>query len=199
MLCAVVASGRSTLVNAACEPHGQEFCAFFARMGVRVAGSGSSQLVIEGVDGLGGTDYTFDDDFHEVATFLALSAISGGDVVVKNDVPAQFPLLDRTFLKFGVELGHRGGFSCAHVAGPMRVRRTTTEAVMQKVEAAPWPDVPANLLPVFIALGVRAEGSVLTRTRSTRARSAGARSFASSAPMRRSAIRTGWSRTATSR
>ena len=56
----------------------QEFCAFLAAMGARIAGTGSSQLEIEGVDELGGAEYTFADDFHEVATFLALGAVTGG-------------------------------------------------------------------------------------------------------------------------
>jgi UDP-N-acetylglucosamine 1-carboxyvinyltransferase len=161
VLCAVVANGRSRLVNAACEPHVQEFCAFLRLMGARIEGIGSSLLQVDGVPVLGGAEYSFDDDFHEVATFLALSAITGGDVVVQNRVPAQFPLLDRTFAKFGVELEHRAGFSCAHVSGPLRVRSPFTANTLQKVEAAPWPYVPADLLPTFVALGTRAEGSVL--------------------------------------
>ena len=161
VMSAVLARGRSRLVNAACEPHVQEFCRFLSRLGARIAGCGSSQLQVEGVDELGGTEYTFDDDFHEVATFLALSAVTGGDVVVRNGVADQFPLLDRTFAKFGVELEHRDGFSCAHVAGRMRVRGAITGNLLQKVEAAPWPYVPADLLPIFVALGVRAEGSAM--------------------------------------
>ncbi|HEY4958238.1 MAG TPA: UDP-N-acetylglucosamine 1-carboxyvinyltransferase, partial [Caldimonas sp.] len=119
ILCAAVARGRSRLVNAACEPHVQEFCAFLALMGARIAGVGSSQLQVEGVDALGGAEYTFADDFHEVATFLALSAITGGDVVVRNGASAQFPLLDRSFAKFGVELEHANGFSRAHVGAAL--------------------------------------------------------------------------------
>ena len=161
VLCAVTARGCSRLVNAACEPHVQEFCAFMQLMGARITGGGSSQLEIAGVDALGGAEYTFADDFHEVATFLALSAITGGDVVVRNGASAQFPLLDRTFAKFGVELEHRDGFSCAHVSGPLQVRPPFTANILQKVEAAPWPYVPADLLPIFIALGVRAGGSVM--------------------------------------
>ncbi len=161
ILCAVAAKGRSRLVNAACEPHVQEFCTFLSLLGARIAGSGSSQLQIDGVDTLGGAEYAFADDFHEVATFLALSAITGGDVVVRNGASAHFPLLDRTFLKFGVELEHREGFSCAHVQGRLAVRAPFTANVLQKVEAAPWPYVPADLLPIFVALGVRAEGSVM--------------------------------------
>jgi UDP-N-acetylglucosamine 1-carboxyvinyltransferase len=158
---AVLARGRSRLVNAACEPHVQEFCRFLTLMGARICGIGSSHLQIEGVDALGGADYAFADDFHEVATFLALSAITGGDVTVRNSVADQFPLLDRTFAKFGVELEHRDGFSAAHVAGTLAVRGAVTANLLQKVEAAPWPYVPADLLPIFVALGVRAHGSAL--------------------------------------
>ena len=162
VLCAAVAYGRSRLVNAACEPHVQEFCAFLGLMGARIAGSGSSLLQVEGEAALGGAEYTFADDFHEVATFLALGAITGGDIAVRNGATAQFPLLDRTFAKFGVELEHRDdGFSRAHVSGALKIRPTLTAHLMQKVEAAPWPYVPADLLPIFVALGARAEGSVM--------------------------------------
>ena len=161
LLCAVAAQGRSRLVNAACEPHVQELCAFLSLMGARIDGAGSSRLQVDGVDALGGAEYTFADDFHEVATFLALSAITGGDVIVRNGAAAQFPLLDRTFAKFGVELEHRDGFSRAHVGGPLRIRPPLSANILQKVEAAPWPYVPADLLPIFVALGTRAEGSVM--------------------------------------
>ena len=163
VLCAAAARGRSHLVNAACEPHVQEFCTFLGLMGARIAGSGSSRLEIDGVAELGGAEYTFADDFHEVATFLALSAITGGSVAVKNGAVAQFPLLDRTFAKFGAEIEHGSdGCSRAHVlGGRLKVRPTLTAGLMQKVEAAPWPYVPADLLPIFVALGARAEGSAM--------------------------------------
>lgn len=161
VLCAVTAQGRSTLTNAACEPHVQEFCSFLTALGARLGGQGGSQLTVDGVDQLGGCEFSFTDDFHEVATFLALSAITGGDVLVQNGAVAQFPLLDRTFAKFGVQIVHEGGHSRAIVDGPLKVRPPITHNILQKVEAAPWPYVPADLLPIFIALGVRAEGSVM--------------------------------------
>lgn len=161
VLCAVLAHGRSCLTNAACEPHVQEFCEVIGAMGASLGGKGGSQLQIDGVDILGGVEHTFTDDFHEVATFLALSAITGGDIVVRNAASAQFPLIDRTFAKFGVELEHQGGYSRAHVGAPLRVKQPFTSNVLQKVEAAPWPYVPADLLPIFIALATRAEGSVM--------------------------------------
>ena len=161
ILCAATASGRSQLTNAACEPHVQEFCAFLARMGARIEGVGGSRIVVEGVDRLSGAEFTFADDFHEVATFLAMGAITGGEVSVRNGSVEQFPLLDRTFAKFGVEVTHEGGWSTARAPNGLKVKEPFTSNILTKVEAAPWPYVPADLLPIFIALGVRAEGSVM--------------------------------------
>ncbi|MEY4562086.1 MAG: hypothetical protein RLZZ618_1363, partial [Pseudomonadota bacterium] len=161
VLCAALARGRSTLMNAASEPHVQEFCAFMTALGACIQGLGTSRLTIDGVDELGGADFTFTEDFHEVVTFLALGAITGGQVEVKNSTPEQFPLIDRTFAKFGVKIVHEGGWSRAEVDGPLRVREPFTSNMLQKIEAAPWPYLPVDLLPIFIALGVKAEGSAM--------------------------------------
>ena len=80
---------------------------------------------------------------------------------MQNGSVEQFPLLDRTFAKFGVEVTHENGFSRARVDGKLKVREPFTSNILTKVEAAPWPYVPADLLPIFIALGVRAEGQVM--------------------------------------
>jgi UDP-N-acetylglucosamine 1-carboxyvinyltransferase len=161
VLCAAVAKGSSRLTNAACEPHVQEFCDFLARMGAKIEGVGGSRIDVEGVEDLGGVEFTFADDFHEVATFLAMGAMTGGDIAIRNGSVDQFPLLDRTFAKFGVEVSHENGWSRAKVDGPLKVREPFTSNILTKVEAAPWPYVPADLLPIFIALGVRAEGQVM--------------------------------------
>lgn len=161
VLCAATARGTSTLTNAACEPHVQEFCRALQRMGARIEGIGTSRLTVTGVEALRGTALRFVEDFHEVATFLALGAITGGDVLVRNGAPEHFPLIDRTFAKFGVFTVHEHGWSRAVVEGRLRVREPFTRHLLQKVEAAPWPYLPADLLPIFVALGVRAEGSAM--------------------------------------
>ena len=161
VLCAALASGTSTLTNAAAEPHVQEFCRFLNGLGARIDGIGTSRLTVAGVDRLGGGDFVFTEDFHEVVTFLALGAITGGDVRVKNSAPEQFPLIDRTFAKFGVQLHHEAGWTRASLDGPLAVREPFTRHMLTKVEAAPWPYLPADLLPLFIALGVHAQGSTM--------------------------------------
>lgn len=161
VLCAALAQGTSTLMNAASEPHVQEFCQFMLMLGARVEGLGTSRLTIHGVDKLKGGEFSFAEDFHEIVTFLALGAITGGDVRVKNSHPEQFPLIDRTFAKFGVQIIHEDGWS-RHVSdGPLKVKEPFTRNILQKVEAAPWPYLPVDLLPIFVALGVKAEGSML--------------------------------------
>ena len=161
VLCAAMAGGRSELTNAASEPHVQEFCAFMTMLGARIEGHGTSRLALDGVTGLGGGEFRFTEDFHEITTFLAIGAITGGEVSVKNSNPEQFPLIDRTFAKFGVRVTHKDGWSSAVTDGALRVRPPFTQYILPKVEAAPWPYLPVDLLPMFVALGVKAEGSMM--------------------------------------
>ncbi len=164
VLCAALATGAggtSTLMNAASEPHVQEFCAFMAILGAQIEGIGTSKLTVHGVAHLGGGEFKFAEDFHEAVTFMALGAITGGCITVKNSAPEQFPLIDRTFAKFGVQVVHEGGWSHTVVDGPLRVKKPFTQNILQKIEAAPWPYLPVDLLPIFVALGVRAEGSAM--------------------------------------
>lgn len=161
ILSALTVKGTSQIVNAACEPHVQEMCDFIVACGAKITGKGTSMVSVEGGAALGGTDYTFNDDFHEIATFLALSAVTGGDIAVRNGCPEHFDLIDRTFRKFGAEVVHENGWS--RMAAPERlvVEENFTSHLITKVEAAPWPYIPADLLPIFIALGVRARGQVM--------------------------------------
>jgi UDP-N-acetylglucosamine 1-carboxyvinyltransferase len=161
ILCAALADGVSTLTNAASEPHVQELCAFLAKMGAKIDGAGTSRVAVTGVQRLTGAEHDFAEDFHEIATFMALGAITGGEVEVRNAHPEQFPLIDRTFGKFGVEVAHRNGWSSSRANGALKVAQPFTAYILPKVEAAPWPYLPVDLLPIFIALGVRAEGQMM--------------------------------------
>jgi UDP-N-acetylglucosamine 1-carboxyvinyltransferase len=161
VLCAARASGASLLMNAASEPHVQEFCAFLKLMGAKIEGAGTSRLAVTGVERLTGADYSFQEDFHEIATFLALGAITGGEISVKNASPEQFPLIDRTFAKFGATVTHADGWSSVRVEGRLKVKEPFTPYILQKVEAAPWPYLPVDLLPIFVALGARADGQMM--------------------------------------
>lgn len=161
IISALTATGTSQIVNAACEPHVQELCTFLEAMGACIKGKGTSMVAVEGGAELSGTDYTFVEDFHEVATFLALAAVTGGDVAVRNSQPENFMLIDRTFEKFGALVRHENGWSRLEAPKELVVQSNFTSHLTTKVEAAPWPYIPADLLPIFIALGVKARGQVM--------------------------------------
>ncbi len=161
ILSALTVSGTSQIVNAACEPHVQEMCTFLELCGARIDGKGTSMVTVERVGELGGADYSFTEDFHEIATFLALAAVTGGDIAVRNAHPEHFMLIDRTFSKFGAEVRHEDGWSRLKAPAELTVEENFTSHLITKVEAAPWPYIPADLLPIFIALGVKAKGQMM--------------------------------------
>lgn len=160
-MCAAVANGRSRLVNAASEPHVQDLCRVLSEMGANVTGIGTSVIEIEGVDQLGGADVTVSDDHHEIFTFLAIGAMTGGAVSVEHTVQHHFPLMNRVLEKFGVNVETTPTSSRVSASAPMRIEQPRTENLMTKVEGAPWPYFPVDLIPPVVALATVAEGNML--------------------------------------
>ena len=161
VMAAVLAEGESVLLNAASEPHVQDVCAVLVAMGARIAGLGTSQLTVTGVKALKGGTFTINTDHHEVVTFLALGAITGGEVRVKHSLPQHFDLINRSFAKLGVNVEYDGDTAFVRKKQKLVVTEPFTANLLPKIEAAPWPYFPVDLLPCMIALAVRAEGTVM--------------------------------------
>jgi UDP-N-acetylglucosamine 1-carboxyvinyltransferase len=165
LMAAVISEGESTLINAASEPHVQDLCRFLKQLGAEIAGVGTSMLKVKGGKPLGGADVIIASDYHEIATFLALGAITGGEVTVTGAVPHHFDLISRSFDKLGVviEEGSEKGVPTATVRPnqALKVQDPFTTNLLAKIEAAPWPYFPVDLLPIMVALSVRAQGSML--------------------------------------
>ena len=160
VMAAAVAKGTSTLINAASEPHVQDLCAVLVAMGAKISGLGTSQLTVEGVPKLRGGTFTINTDYHEVVTFLALGAITGGEVKVKHSLPHHFDLITRAFEKLGVVIEHQGDTAIVRRHQPLVIEAPFTSNLLPKIEAAPWPYFPVDLLPCMIALSVRAQGAI---------------------------------------
>ena len=161
VMAAALAEGESVLLNAASEPHVQDLCTALNSMGAKIAGVGTSQLTVTGVKSLKGGVFTINTDHHEVVTFLALGAITGGEVRVKNSLPHHFDLINRSFAKLGVKVEYDGDTAFVRKKQKLVVTEPFTSNLLPKIEAAPWPYFPVDLLPVMIALAVRAEGTVM--------------------------------------
>ena len=161
VMAAVLADGESVLLNAASEPHVQDLCAALTAMGAKIAGTGTSQLTVTGIKSLKGASIAINSDHHEVVTFLALGAITGGEVRVKHSLPHHFDLINRSFAKLGVQVEYDGDTAFVRKKQKLVVTEPFTSNLLPKIEAAPWPYFPVDLLPCMIALAVRAEGTVM--------------------------------------
>jgi UDP-N-acetylglucosamine 1-carboxyvinyltransferase len=159
-MAAALARGTSVLINAASEPHVQDLCRLLVAMGARIEGIGSSQLTIHGVDALSGVDAEVSPDHHEITTFLAIGAISGGEVSVHPVRGGDFDLIDRAFAKLGVEIDHTPQGARVAAGQRLRMRPAQTSNLLPRIEAAPWPFFPVDLLPLMVALAVRSEGTM---------------------------------------
>lgn len=160
LMAAVLADGGSTLINAASEPHVQDLCAVLNAMGAKIEGAGTSMLRVEGVARLHGGTFAIASDYHEVVTFLALGAITGGEVRVERSLPHHFDLITRSFAKLGVALRHEGTTAVVDRGQRLAVEPPFTPNLLAKIEAAPWPYFPVDLLPCMLALAVRARGEI---------------------------------------
>ena len=161
IMAAVLGEGKSTLVNAACEPNVQDLCHFLNALGARIEGIGANVLHIQGVDRLGGGTVEITPDHHEITTFLAVGAMTGGEVRVEQAIPQHFDLINRCFRKLGVTVEYEGDTALVRNGQPHRIENPFTSNILAKIEAAPWPYLPADLLPLMIPLAIRAEGSIM--------------------------------------
>ncbi len=159
-MAAALAKGKSTLVNAASEPHVQDLCAALVAMGAKIKGLGTSMIEITGVKKLHGATITINSDYHEIVTFLALGAITGGEVTVKKSLPHHFDLITRAFAKLGVVVEHDGDTAIVRRNQKLVIETPFTANLLPKIEAAPWPYFSVDLLPLLIALSTRADGTI---------------------------------------
>lgn len=155
-----VAEGRSVLTNAASEPHVQALCEMLVAMGANMEGIGTSRLAVAGVTRLHGAAVRIPDDHHEVATFLAIGAVTGGKLTVETDVVAHMPLILRQLGKLGIEF--EVGEDRITVTGwTRRISEPYTLEMLPKIEAAPWPYYPADLLPHAVGIALGCSGDIM--------------------------------------
>lgn len=160
VMIAALAHGTSTMNNAASEPHVQALCDMLAAMGADIDGIGTSRLTVRGVGKLSGTTARVPDDHHEVATFLAIGAVTGGRLTVETDMGPQLTLILRQFGKLGLEFEVEDGKVTA-TGWTRMVTEPYTAEMLPKIEAAPWPYFPADLLPHAIGISVGCTGDIM--------------------------------------
>lgn len=160
-IAAAMGNGESVLINAAAEPQVEDTCLFLKSIGADIEGIGSNKLIVRGKKEFGGSEFRVKDDYYEVATFLALGAMTGGQVKINYQNMEDFGLIAKTFEKLGVKLEIEDG-SIKNIPGKkLKVEEPLTTNFIPKIESAPWPYFPVDLMPIFMALATKAEGKLV--------------------------------------
>jgi UDP-N-acetylglucosamine 1-carboxyvinyltransferase len=160
VMAAVTAPGRTVLYNAACEPHVQDLCRFLVSLGARIDGIGSNRLDIEGVERLSGGEWEIGPDHIEVASFIGLAAITGGDVTIDGVRPEDLVPIVLGFTKLGVRFD--ASADAVHVPPDqdLMVQNDIGDQI-PKIEDGPWPLFPADLTSIALTVATQAHGTVL--------------------------------------
>jgi UDP-N-acetylglucosamine 1-carboxyvinyltransferase len=160
IMAAVLAKGTTIFRNAASEPHVQELCQQLNQMGARIDGIGSNTLTIHGVDSLQGAEFTIGPDYLEIGSFIGLAAITGGEITIRDAAPQQLGMIRLVFERLGVRFEARG----VDVFVPRNQSLTVIPdygGAIPKIDDAPWPAFPADMMSTAIVVATQAAGSVL--------------------------------------
>lgn len=160
IMASVLAEGTTTIRNAACEPHVQDLCRMLCQFGAQIEGIGSNRLTIRGVDGLGGGEFAVGPDYMEVGSYIALAAVTGGELLIKGAAPEQLRMVGLVFGRLGVQFKVRGDDVFVPAEQPLSITSDMGGAI-PAIKDAPWPAFPADLMSIAIVLASQVEGTVL--------------------------------------
>jgi UDP-N-acetylglucosamine 1-carboxyvinyltransferase len=160
VMAAVLAAGTTVFRNAASEPHVQDLCRCLVQMGAHIEGIGSNMLTIHGVEKLNGTEFRIGADYLEVGSFIALAAVTGGEVLIQDAGPEHLGMTELVFERLGVRWETRGRDVFVPRAQSLTVVPDMGDAIPE-IKTNVWPAFPTDLISIAIALATQAAGTVL--------------------------------------
>ena len=160
VMAAVLARGKTTIYNAACEPYIQQLCRMLVKMGAKIEGIGSNLLIIEGVESLGGADHTLLADMIEVGSFIGIAAMTGSDLLLKDVGYKDLGMLPQAFERMGVNLRVEGDDIRVCQKDIYEIDKFIDGSVMT-IADAPWPGISPDLISILLVVATQAKGSVL--------------------------------------
>lgn len=160
IMAAVLASGKTTLRNAASEPHVQDLCNMLNQMGAEITGIGSNILNIVGKKSLNGVDFKIGSDFMEVGSLIGLAAVTHGDLYIENAGVEHLRMVRLAFNKIGIHWTTEGDTIHIPSTQPLKVV-SDLGGMIPKIDDAPWPGFPADLTSIITVVATQIEGTVL--------------------------------------
>jgi UDP-N-acetylglucosamine 1-carboxyvinyltransferase len=161
IMAAVVAQGTTIMRNAASEPHVQDLCHFLNRLGAHIEGIGSNTLCIEGVPSLGGGEFTICPDHTEIGSFIGLGAVTPGELRIKCVQPDHLRMIEFVFRdRLGVKM-HYDQDDLVIEDGQELCIQSDVGGKVSKIDDAPWPAFPSDLMSIALVVATQARGTVL--------------------------------------
>ena len=160
VMAAVLAEGRTTIYNAACEPYLQQLCKMLNRMGAKISGIASNLLTIDGVESLGGTEHTMLPDMIEVGSFIGMAAMTRSELTIQNVSYDNLGIIPAQFARMGIRFEQRGDDIYIPAQETYSIESFIDGSIMT-IADAPWPGLTPDLLSIFLVVATQAKGSVL--------------------------------------
>jgi UDP-N-acetylglucosamine 1-carboxyvinyltransferase len=160
LMAAALTDGTTIIRNAASEPHVQDLARMLNKMGAAIEGIGSNVMHVHGLRRLGGCEHTVSPDHIEIASFMALAGVTGGELRIKQCVADDLRMIRLAFKRLGLHSELVDGDVLVPGGQTLVVERDAGD-YQSKIEDGPWPAFPADLTSIAVALATQAEGSVL--------------------------------------
>lgn len=160
LMASVLARGRTTLRNAASEPHVQELGHFLNGLGAHIEGLGSNTLTIHGVESLRGGEHTIGADYLEVVSLMGAAVVTGGEVRIKNAGAQYLDMIELTFRRLGARWEVEGDDLLVPADQSLTVVPDLGGAVPE-IKTNVWPAFPTDLTSIAITVATQAAGTVL--------------------------------------
>ena len=160
LFAAVMAKGRTTIYNAACEPYIQQLCKMLNRMGAKISGISSNLLTVDGVEALGGTTHSMLPDMIEVGSFIGLAAMTKSQITIKNAGIEHLGVIPQKFQQIGIDLEFKNDDIIVHQQEVYEIQKYIDGSVLT-IYDHPWPGMTPDLLSILLVVATQAKGSVL--------------------------------------
>ena len=156
MMAAAMAEGKTTIENAAKEPHVVDLANFLNSMGADIKGAGTDVIRIKGVSKLHGSEYAIIPDQIEAGTFMFAAAVTKGDVTVKNVIPKHLESISAKLLEIGCDVEESD--DAVRVVASKPLGHT-------HVKTLPYPGFPTDMQPqIAVTLGLSIGTSIVTES-----------------------------------
>lgn len=160
IMAAVLAEGKTTIYNAACEPYIQQLSKMLVRMGAHIDGIGSNLLHIQGVSALKGTEHTILPDMIEIGSFIGMAAMTHSEITIKNVAWDELGIIPDAFRRLGIRLERINDDIYIPEQDHYQIDTFIDGSIMTIADAI-WPGLTPDLLSVFLVVATQAKGSVL--------------------------------------